>query len=174
MNDRKTREDWLNAGLSALSKEGPEGLRIMSIAKLLTVTKGSFYWHFSSLDAYLDALAEHWEKCHTQEAIECVERMGGDAHTKLRLWLTGAAVSDLALARAVRSWALTHTGVRDVQARVDQKRIDYLAKLLRGAGRPKSEAATLGRWSYWAFVGYSTLEGPTVTEKEIALILSVL
>ncbi|SDI75013.1 hypothetical protein SAMN05216466_13311 [Paraburkholderia phenazinium] len=32
----------------------------------------------------------------------------------------------------------------------------------------------MGRWSYWAFVGYSTLEGAHVTQKEIDLILSIL
>ncbi len=146
----------------------------MSIAKQLEVTKGSFYWHFSSLDAYLEGLSDHWEQSHTQEAIACVERMGGDAQTKLRHWFMGAAASDLVLDRAMRSWSLVHAKAEEVQKRVDQKRTDYLVALLRAAGRSKNEASTLGRWSYWAFVGYSTLEGQAVSEKEIRLILSVL
>jgi AcrR family transcriptional regulator len=174
MDDRKTREDWLRAGLQALAEDGADGLRVMSVARRLNVTKGSFYWHFAGLDAYLGELAQYWERSHTQDAIACVEQLGGDAQTKLRHWLKGAAASDLALDRAIRSWALTHPPAREVQLRVDGQRTDYLITLLRGAGRNKAEAATLGRWSYWAFIGYSTLEGATVTEKEIDLILSVL
>jgi len=174
MDEKKNSENWLDAGLQALAQTGPEGLRIMSIAKQLGVTKGSFYWHFKDLEAYRQALIEHWELRHTRDAIECVESLGGDAATKLCYWLTGAAASDLALARAIRSWALTHRGVQEVQTRVDQQRIDYLISLLRNLGWADAEARTLGRWSYWAFVGYSTLTGPPVTEKEIGLILSVL
>jgi AcrR family transcriptional regulator len=174
MDERKTRDDWLGAGLRALSAEGPEGLRIMSIARQMEVTKGSFYWHFPSLDAYLEMLPPYWEQSHTEDAIACVERLGGDALTKLRHWFMGAAASDLALDRAMRSWSLTNWAAREVLTRVDQNRTNYLITLLSAAGRTKRDAQTLGRWSYWAFVGYSTLSGPTVTEKEIDLILSVL
>lgn len=173
MDDRKSQEDWLNAGLRALAAEGPEGLRIMSIARQLEVTKGSFYWHFQSLDAYLEMLPQYWEQTYTEDAIACVEQLGDDAQTKLRYWLMGAAASDLALDRAMRSWSLTNAVAHEVLARVDQSRTNYLIALLTGAGRSKRDAQTLGRWSYWAFVGYSTLSA-TVTEKEIDLILSVL
>jgi hypothetical protein len=60
------------------------------------------------------------------------------------------------------------------KARKTGCRLAWLTTLLRGAGRTKAEAQTLGRWSYWAFVGYSTLEGAHVTQKEIDLILSIL
>jgi len=174
MDEKKNRKNWLNAGLTALADAGPKGLRIMSIAKQLGVTKGSFYWHFKNLEEYESALIEEWEQCHTLEAIECVENAGGDADTKLRHWFMGAAASDFTLARAIRSWSLTDQVVREVQARVDQRRIDYLVKLLRGIGWPKEEATTLGRWAYWAFIGYSTLEGPPVTIKQLTLILDIL
>ncbi len=174
MTERKTQDDWLAAGLQALSEEGPEALRIMPIARRLEVTKGSFYWHFASLEAYLALLPRYWEQSHTADAIACVERLGGDARTRLRYWFMGAAASDLALDRAMRSWSLTNQAAREVLARVDQSRTDYLIALLHGAGRGKREAQTLGRWSYWAFVGYSTLSGASVTDKEIELILAVL
>jgi AcrR family transcriptional regulator len=149
-------------------------LRIMSIARQLDVTKGSFYWHFASLDAYLELLPSYWEQSFTEDAIACVQAMEGDARTKLRHWFLGAAASDLALDRAMRSWSLTNACAREVLTRVDEKRAHFLAKLLGATGRTKREAEILGRWSYWAFVGYSALSGPTVTEKEVDLILSVL
>jgi AcrR family transcriptional regulator len=174
MEEKKNRQSWLNAGLKALASEGPDGLRIMLIAEQLGVTKGSFYWHFKNLEEYQLAVLEEWEQSHTQEIIECVEHAGGDAQTKLRNLFAGTISADFSLSRAIRSWSLTHPGVREVQQRVDQKRIDYVAKLLRGIGWSKEDAATLGRWGYCAFIGHATLNGPPVTEKQLNLILKTM
>jgi AcrR family transcriptional regulator len=174
MDEKQDRQSWLNAGLQALANAGPEGLRIMPIAEQLGVTKGSFYWHFKNLETYQAALLEEWEQGHTQEAIECVESTGGDGHAKLRKLFMGSAVSDLKLGRAIRSWSLTHSGARDVQARVDQKRIAYLAHLLRAKGWPEQDAQTLAHWSYWAFTGYATVDGPPVTASQLELVLQIL
>lgn len=174
MDEKLNRQRWLSAGLQALAEEGPEGLRIMPIAEQLGVTKGSFYWHFKNLEAYRTALLEEWEQSYTQEAITCLENDNNDPYTKLRTWIIGAAYSDFKLDRAIRSWSLNNPAVREVRARVDQERINYLAKLLRGVGWSKDEALTLGQWAYCAWVGYATLDGPSTTEKQLKLILSIL
>jgi AcrR family transcriptional regulator len=174
MDQKLNRQRWLTAGLQTLADEGPEGLRIMLIAQQLGVTKGSFYWHFKSLEDYQDALLEEWERCYTQEAIRCLESDNSDHSTKLRNWIIGAAYSDFRLDRAIRSWSLNNSAVREVRSRVDHERINYLAKLLRGVGWPKDEALTLGQWTYCAWVGYATLDGPATTEKQLKVILSLL
>jgi AcrR family transcriptional regulator len=174
MEDKLNRQQWLTAGLQTLANEGPEGLRIMPIALQLGVTKGSFYWHFKNLDDYQAALLDEWERCYTQEAIHWIESEGKDPAEKLRTWITGAAYADFKLDRAVRSWALTKPTVQEVRARVDNDRIDYLTKLLRGVGWSKDEAVTLGHWTYWAWIGYATLGGPITTDKQLKLILSIL
>jgi AcrR family transcriptional regulator len=174
MDQKKNRTSWLEAGLSALASDGPDGLRITAIAQRLGVTKGSFYWHFKNLEEYQSALLEEWAQGHTQDAIACVEGMGGDAASKLRKWFIGSVAADFTLARAIRSWSLNNQHACAIQARVDQRRIDYLDKLLRDAGWKKDQATTLGHWAYWAWVGYSTLDGPRVTEQQVDLILSFL
>ncbi|HEY0846848.1 MAG TPA: TetR/AcrR family transcriptional regulator [Noviherbaspirillum sp.] len=174
MDERKNRESWLGAGLTALAEEGPQGLRIMPIAARLGVTKGSFYWHFKNLEDYQSALLEEWEQCHTQAAIECVERIGGDASTKLRHWITGSVHADFRLDRAIRTWSLTDQRVLKAQGRVDAKRIEYLAKLLCGAGWSRDDARMIGQWTYWAWIGYSTLGNAATSEKQLSLILSIL
>ncbi|MGZ5858291.1 MAG: TetR/AcrR family transcriptional regulator [Burkholderiaceae bacterium] len=174
MEEKKNRRSWLNAGLQALAGEGPDGLRIMLIAQHLGVTKGSFYWHFKSLEEYQTAVLEEWEQSHTQEIIERVEHTGGDAKTKLRNLFVGTISANFSLSRAIRSWSLSNPNVREVQARVDQKRVDYVAKLLRGIGWSKEDALTLGRWGYCAFIGHATLNGPPITEKQLNLILATM
>lgn len=172
MEERRTRQSWLDAGLQALASEGPDGLRIMLIAEKLGVTKGSFYWHFKNLEEYQLAVLGQWEHSHTEQIIEYVEHAGGEAHAKLYNLLAVTVSSDFSLGRAIRSWSLANRNVQEVQARVDQKRIEYAAKLLRAVGWSKDEAVTLGRWGYCALIGHSELHGPSFTEKQLRLILT--
>lgn len=174
MDSKLDRQRWLSAGLQALANEGPDGLRIMPIAERLGVTKGSFYWHFRSLGEYQAALLEEWEQCYTREAISWMESDPSDPEAKLRTWITGAAYADCRLDRAIRSWSLTNANVREVRSRVDQDRINYLAKLLRNIGWSDEEAITLGHWTYWAWVGYAAMDGPVSTQTQLKLIVSIL
>jgi AcrR family transcriptional regulator len=174
MDDKENRLSWLNAGLQALAAQGPEGLRVMHIAKQMGVTKGSFYWHFKDLAEFQTAVLDEWERCHTRQAIACVEAFGGDDATKLRNVFLGSAGDNFPLARSVRAWSLINANAREVQTRVDQSRIDYLEQLLRGVGWADEDAVVLARWSYCAFIGYSTLEGPSVNVKQLELVLDIL
>ncbi|OWW19483.1 TetR/AcrR family transcriptional regulator [Noviherbaspirillum denitrificans] len=174
MDKKLNRQRWLTAGLQTLSEEGPNGLKIMPLAERLGVTKGSFYWHFQSLDEYHHAVLAEWEQHYTQEAIRWLESDDSKPEKKLRIWITGASYADLRLDSAIRSWSLANPAVLEVRKRVDEQRISYLTKLLREVGWPPNEAATLGRWTYWAWVGYATLGGPIMNEKQLGLILAVL
>ncbi|MES2949669.1 MAG: TetR/AcrR family transcriptional regulator [Pseudomonadota bacterium] len=177
MDEKKSRQSWLDAGLQALADSGPQGLRIMPIAAQLGVTKGSFYWHFKDLQEYELALLQEWEHNQTQHAIASVEKTGGDAHARLRNLFTGAsgiASVDFALSRAMRTWSLTHESARLAQAAVDQKRLLYLARLLRDVGWSKGEAETLARWTYGALIGLARLDVPAMTPKQLALIVKTL
>ena len=53
--------DWITAGLTLLSEEGIGGVKIQRLCERLGVTKGSFYWHFTDLDAFLGAMAKYYE-----------------------------------------------------------------------------------------------------------------
>jgi AcrR family transcriptional regulator len=174
MEDKENRLSWLNAGLQALADQGPAGLRVMQIAKQMGVTKGSFYWHFKDVAEFQAAVLDEWERCHTRQAIACVEAAGGDDATKLRNVFLGSAGDNFPLARSVRAWSLTNAPAREVQTRVDQWRIDYLEHLLRGVGWSDDDAVVLARWSYCAFIGYSTVEGPMVNVKQLELVLGIL
>ena len=174
MDEKNNRQTWLNAGLQTLAQQGPQHLRIMTIANELGVTKGSFYWHFKNLEDYHCALIEEWERCDTQQAIAFVDQISGDAQAKLRCWITGASMSDFKLAKAIRTWSMSHPLVSQVQARVDLQRSRYLSKLLRDVGWLAEEAETLGNWTYWAFIGFSNQAEPTISDKQLTLILDVL
>jgi AcrR family transcriptional regulator len=172
MDDKLNHQHWLDAGLQALAAQGLQGLRIMPIAQQLGVTKGSFYWHFSSLEAYQAALLEEWELRHTQQIILYVEAQGGDALTKLRNLMTVTVRADPRLAKAIRAWADTNTQAQAAQARVDHDRLAFLAGLLAALGWSNDKAQTYARWMYCALIGHFSLQGPPILPEQIELILA--
>jgi len=58
----RTREDWLRAARLALLHRGPHGVRVETLARVLGVTKGSFYWHFKDRRELMEALLREWEE----------------------------------------------------------------------------------------------------------------
>jgi AcrR family transcriptional regulator len=58
---RLSVSDWITAGLELLGEDGIGGVKIQKLCDRLGVTKGSFYWHFTDLDAFLGAMAKHYE-----------------------------------------------------------------------------------------------------------------
>jgi AcrR family transcriptional regulator len=130
---RTPRSSWIEAGLRALADGGPEAVRIETLAHSLGVTKGGFYWHFEDRRALLDELLDAWERTMIDEAIERVERGGGDARTKLRRLFALAASSEvrefLRVDLAVRDWSRRDAEVALRLRRVDDRRIEYMRPL---------------------------------------------
>lgn len=128
---RAPRDAWIDAGLRALAGGGPEGVRIDVLAKELGVTRGSFYWHFETRDALLGAMLDAWERRAIDEAVERVEREGGDAREKVRrAGIYTFSRSILPVDLAVRDWARRDTAVARRLRRVDNRRMDYLRGLI--------------------------------------------
>lgn len=174
MDDKLNRQHWLSAGLRALAEEGPDGLRIMSIAQQLGVTKGSFYWHFRNHEEYQAALLEEWEQGHTYQIIRRVEEAGGDARSKLHNLFNITVNADTRLAQAIRTWAITNSAVRQAQERVDRDRLAYLVALLLPLGWKPEQAETLARWMYCALIGNFSMHGPRISPEQIELLLQIM
>ncbi|HCF30711.1 MAG TPA: TetR/AcrR family transcriptional regulator, partial [Cyanobacteria bacterium UBA11049] len=99
------KQDWIGLGLKVLAESGVEAVRVEPLAKLLNVTKGSFYWHFKNREELLDAMLQDWVRRETDSIITQVEAMGGDAATKL-LNLFELAIQDNGqVENAIRAWA---------------------------------------------------------------------
>ena len=173
MDERLNQQAWLDAGLTKLAEEGPQSLKVMGIAQYLGVTKGSFYWHFSDLQAYKGALLQEWESKHTHDLIQQAGRASSDARVKLRFLLTTALAQKSALGSAIRAWALTDEHVAQAQNRVDQDRLSYVTQVLHEMGWPAADAAALARWIYYAVIGYFNTAGDTLSERDMDLYLAM-
>ncbi|MFF5447701.1 TetR/AcrR family transcriptional regulator [Streptomyces sp. NPDC012888] len=131
---RTPRDRWIDEGLRALARGGPEAVRVEVLAQRLGVTKGGFYGYFRNRAALLEEMLDTWERGVAQDVIERIERDGGDARERLgRLFdFVGSAetpVTDAGVELAVRDWARRDEGVADRLRRADNRRMDYLRRL---------------------------------------------
>jgi len=152
-----TRLDWIEQGLKTLAETGVETVRVEPLAKVLGVTKGSFYWHFKNREDFLEAILQEWVNWQTNSIIEQVEALGGDATTKL-LYLFELAIQDDGRAEnAIRAWATSNSKITTVLAQVDQRRLNYTKDLFLQVGFAPFEAMVRARMVYYALVGEFTI-----------------
>jgi AcrR family transcriptional regulator len=152
---RTPRSSWIDEGLRALAAGGPDAVRIEPLAQALGVTKGGFYWHFDDRRALLEEMLDTWERLSVDEAIERVEREGGDARAKLRrLFALGSSSEVRGLLRAdlaVRDWSRREQTVAERLRRVDNRRMDYMRSLFGAFCRDEDEveARCMIAFSLW-------------------------
>jgi AcrR family transcriptional regulator len=128
---RTPKTVWIDAGLRALAAGGPDAVRVELIASELGVTRGGFYWHFSSRQAFLEELLRTWEHRSTDETLERVEKEGGDARDKVRrAGMLTFSKELLPIDLAIRDWARRDRSVAKRLRRVDNRRMAYLRTLI--------------------------------------------
>lgn len=154
-----TAEDWLNLALEELRAHGYGALRAQSLAKKLDVTRGSFYHHFDSLDAFHTSVINHWSK-KTSGQIALDVQDYDDPLEALDDLLRKTLRSGEALERAVRSWSTVAPTVAEAVERVDQERISIAEALLRETGLPKIDSVARAKLLYWAAIGRLMLPFP--------------
>ena len=158
---RLTRSDWLALAMRTLVAEGIDQVKVQSMARSLGVARSSFYWHFESREALLDAMLQEWLQKNTGPIIERAMRPAADINLALiavsECWLH-AELFDPALDVAVRLWARRSEAVRAVVLQADTMRIEALKTMfLRYAYEPR-DALIRARTIYFTQIGQFTLE----------------
>lgn len=154
---RLSAEDWAQAALDLIAEQGVAALAVEPLARRLGVTKGSFYWHFPSRDALLQAALERWESFE-QEAVFGTLEAVSDPRERLRdlfQLVAHEARSHVVFSALLK--AMDHPAVQPVMARVSQRRLDYLTASFRQAGLGRSDARHRARLAYAAYVGFLQL-----------------
>jgi AcrR family transcriptional regulator len=127
---RTTRARWIEAGLEALARGGPDSVRVETLAAELGVTKGGFYGHFDGRPALLTEMLDEWERRSTKEVIAQADAEGGDAAERLRRVLRLTFSEDLhRIDLAVRAWARHDESVAVRLRRIDNERMEFLRRM---------------------------------------------
>jgi AcrR family transcriptional regulator len=152
-----TRQDWVDKGIAVLATSGVEKVRVEPLAKLMGVTKGSFYWHFKNREELLEAILQDWIASQTSSIIERVDKIDDDATTKLLHLFELAIEDDGQVENALRAWSANDAKIAEALAQVDQRRLDYTRDLFLAVGFEPIEAMVRARMIYYSLVGEATI-----------------
>jgi AcrR family transcriptional regulator len=169
MSDQLSAQDWIDAGLKALAKNGHSALKAEPLAKALGVSRGSFYWHFADIGAFHAAILKAWREVAAEAIIANVEA-ASDGDNALAVLLRRVFSEKLVLERAVRSWAAFDAAAKSAVQAIDRRRLDYVESLIRARGTAPEKAQARAQILYWAFLGYALSERSlTKAQSEAAM-----
>jgi AcrR family transcriptional regulator len=154
MADQLSAKDWLDQGLKTLARRGFTALKAEPLAKTLGVSRGSFYWHFTDVEAFHAAVLKYWHEVAAEQIIAGVEASAGNDNP-LQVLLRRVFSERLALENAIRSWALVDANARAAVQAIDRRRLGYVEGLLRASGLSTEMARARAQILYWAFLGFA-------------------
>lgn len=165
---RLDRVDWLLQGIETLRASGIDAVRVEPMARVLGVTKGSFYWHFKDRGEFLDSLLEYWETEMTEKIADHVAHARGEPRRQLLALLEHIVSEEInRYDAAVRAWALYDDRAAKVAARVDERRLAYCYELFLDMGFSPEQADIRSRMSYFYLVGENSvfISRPSLAER---------
>ena len=153
-SSRLRAEDWLVAALDLMVDDGIAGVKIQRLCDRLGVTKGSFYWHFSDLDAFLGELASRW----AEDSAQIKTTLGDEAAPETSLLDAMRVFADrrnLNLARAMRDWAQTDPRARAAIRQADQAVFERVRELFVADGFDDADAEVRAKILVYTGIGFA-------------------
>ena len=173
MADQLSAKDWLDQGLKVLIQNGFTALKAEPLAKALGVSRGSFYWHFTDVEAFHTAILKHWREVAAERIIADVEAAAGN-DKPLQLLLRRVFGERVVLEKAVRSWAAVDPAAKAAVQAIDRRRLGYVEGLLRASGLSPDMARARAQILYWAFLGFALSDGPLPRARQQAVLEEML
>ncbi|MEM7462130.1 MAG: TetR/AcrR family transcriptional regulator [Pseudomonadota bacterium] len=171
-NIKVTRQDWLDAAMAVLIRDGASQVKIMPLGEHLGVSRSSFYWYFKNRQDLLNALLEHWEKSNTAALVRHCEMPASgitEAICNIFRCFINPELFNSHMDFAIRDWARRNGTVRRIFELSEKKRLDAIEALFKRHGYPASEALTRARTLYYMQIGYYAADLQESFEQRNAL-----
>jgi AcrR family transcriptional regulator len=148
---KRTIQDWEDAALASIARDGLASLAIPKLARSLNVTKGSFYWHFASLQALIEKSLRRWEE---RDRITLDElRQIADPRARLAALFEQAMEQREAHGLYVALSSSTVPHAAPVIRRISNRRLKFLIESYAEAGLKRTEARSRALLAYAAYIG---------------------
>lgn len=142
---RFSRDYWLEAAYTAAADGGFGEVRVLTLARNLGVTRGSFYWHFEDQAALVNELVARWRDEQLRVQAQWRASLTQDPHADLlRLLdfaLTRASSADhreMRFGLALRALGRSNPAVARIVGEVDDARRElFYDEFLRLLGNPE-------------------------------------
>jgi AcrR family transcriptional regulator len=144
------------AARKVLEKRGIGEVKIDRLARHFKVTRGSFYFHFSSLKDLHDELLAEWRRinCAPFETMQHATDIDGLQFFNdiVHVWVDEDPFSPL-LDLAVRGWSRAVRALGKEVAEMDNLRISLLERSFLAMGYPPDESIVRARITYFHQIG---------------------
>lgn len=147
-----TREDWIKAGLQQLADEGIHKVRIEALARLLKISKGSFYHYFRDHQELLDSMLDYWEVHATKLIVQSMEQPDASLEQLLQISFN----RDKKMEIGIYTWAKYDPVVAERLVNIEEQRISCVAKLYQKIGLEETDSMNRARLAYLTYVGWMT------------------
>jgi AcrR family transcriptional regulator len=147
----RTIQDWEDAALAAIARDGLGSLAIPQLARSLNVTKGSFYWHFTSLQELIDKSLKRWEE-RDQTTLDELRRIA-DPRARLAALFEEAMEQREAHGLYVALSSSTVPHAAPLIRRISNRRLKFLIDSYVEAGLKRPEARSRALLAYAAYIG---------------------
>jgi AcrR family transcriptional regulator len=165
-----SRTDWIQAGLAAVADDGPNGLRIDALCRRLGVSKGSFHHHFAGSGDFKKTVLAAYETLVVEALDQAIDHTAADSPKAALAGLTAAITSTESFYRpdlevAMRAWAVSDPEVREIQKRVDTRRLESLRRIWFKVLDDPAEVHTAALLPYLVGIGASLVQPPTPPDQ---------
>jgi AcrR family transcriptional regulator len=169
-HDMPSRTDWIQAGLAAVAGDGPNGLRIDALCRRLGVSKGSFHHHFAGSGDFKKTVLAAYETLVVEALDQAIDDTAADSPKAALAALTAAITSREGFYRpdlevAMRAWAVSDPEVREIQERVDTRRLESLQRIWFRVLDDPAAVHTAALLPYLVGIGASLVQPPTPPDQ---------
>jgi AcrR family transcriptional regulator len=150
--------DWEKQALVLIAEKGIRAVAIELLARRMGVTKGSFYWHFSSRKSLLEQSLLRWEK-HDEANLQT--SLGAISNPRERLRSFFIRTSREKLTHDVYSAlcsAADHPMVEPLLERVAVRRMRHIEAAFAEIGFDPDQASHRARLTYSTYLGFLQLQ----------------
>ncbi len=150
--------DWEREALELIAEQGVPALAVEPLARRMGITKGSFYWHFSSRESLLKQALDRWEE-HDSRNLN--KALGAIDHPRDRLESFFRRIGKEKLTHEVYSElcaASGHPQVEPVLERVAERRMQHLSAAFEELGMEAVAARNQARLTYSVYLGFLQLQ----------------
>lgn len=171
IRNQLTPADWVAAATHVLRDQSIDAVRVDVLAKVLNVTRGSFYWHFKDRQDLLERMLTGWRDAATEQIIHRFEKSGATPQMLIKELLLlpfrgQSAQNSAAIELAIREWARRDDLARQALEQVDAQRLAYVTRCFESLGFSAAQAKQRAFMLYGYMLSESLLRTQGTTPEE--------
>jgi len=169
-----SKDNWIIAALDLLSSRESSGVSIVKLSKILGVSRGSFYYHFNSLNDLIDAMIARWEESVIDKGFVSSRMSASNPDEEIRNLIEFVTHLSDKQDLMFRQWAAFNDHVRQHMERLDQQRLSFMTEMFQRLAKDESRGAAYAKIAFYGYIGCLNSYPRPNSEKQREVALEIL